>query len=115
MSETPTTITWDDFAKVDMRVGKIIRVEDHPKARKPAYKLWVDFGPLGVKTSSAQLTRRYRKEDLEGRLVVAVVNFPPRRIADFTSEVLVLGAMGPDNDVILLQPDQPTPLGWPIG
>lgn len=115
MSEPSPLITWDDFAKVDMRVGKIIRVEDHPKARKPAYKLWIDFGPLGVKTSSAQLTRRYRKEDLVGRLVVAVVNFPPRRIADFISEVLVLGAMGPDNDVILLQPDQPTPLGWPIG
>jgi len=107
-------ITYEDFAKVDMRVGQVIRVEDFPKARKPAYKLWIDFGPLGVKTSSAQLTRRYRKDDLVGRQVVAVVNFPPRQIADFKSEVLVLGAVNDDGDVVLLQPDQPVPLGWRI-
>ena len=107
-------ITYEDFVKVDMRVGQVIRVEDFPNARKPAYKLWIDFGPLGVKTSSAQLTRRYRKDDLLGRQVVAVVNFPPRQIADFKSEVLVLGAVNDDGDVVLLQPDQPVPLGWRI-
>jgi tRNA-binding protein len=105
------TITFDDFLKVDMRVGKIVQVEDFPKARKPAYKLWIDFGELGIKKSSAQLTKLYRKEDLLDRTVIAVVNFPPRQVADFQSEVLVLGAMVTDAEVVLLQPDQPVEPG----
>ncbi len=108
------TIAFDDFLKVDMRVGKIIRVEDFPKARKPAYKLWIDFGALGVKQSSAQLTKLYRKEDLLYRHVIAVVNFPPRQVADFQSEVLVLGAMASDTEVVLLQPDRLVELGTRI-
>jgi len=106
-------ITFDDFAKVDIRVGRIIKVEDFPKARKPAYKLWVDFGPeLGTKKSSAQLTKLYTGEELLNRLVLAVVNFPPRQIADFQSEVLVLGLPAPDRDTVaLIQPERDTPLG----
>ncbi|MBO8129262.1 MAG: tRNA-binding protein [Peptococcaceae bacterium] len=105
-------ITIDDFKKVDMRVGRIIKVEDFPKARKPAYKLYIDFGKeLGVKKSSAQITKLYRREDLEGRLVIGVVNFPPRQIADFMSEVLVLGVDDGKGGVILLQPDRDAPLG----
>jgi tRNA-binding protein len=107
-------ISFNEFMKVDIRVGRVTRVEDFPAARKPAYKLWIDFGPLGIKKSSAQLTRLYQKEDLLDRLVAAVVNFPPRQVADFMSEVLVLGAMGEDNEVILLQPDRPVSLGMKI-
>jgi tRNA-binding protein len=107
-------ITINDFDKIDMRVGRIVKVEDFPKARKPAYKLWIDFGELGIKKSSAQLTLLYTKEDLLDRLVVAVVNFPPRQVADFSSEVLVLGAVSDGDDVILLQTDRPVPLGWKI-
>ena len=99
-------ITWDDFVKVDVRVGRIVVAEPFPEARKPAYRLRIDFGELGERPSSAQLTRRYRAEELPGRLVVAVVNFPPKRIAGFVSEVLVLGAMAADDDVVLLAPDQ---------
>jgi len=106
-----TQITYDDFEKVDIRVGKIIRVEDLPKARKPAYKLWIDFGNLGVKKSSAQITKLYRKDDLVGRLTIAVINFPPRQIADFISEVLVLGVVLDNDEVVLLQPDSDVPLG----
>jgi tRNA-binding protein len=96
-------ITFDDFLKVDMRVGRIVTVEAFPEARKPAWKLRVDFGPeLGVKRSSAQITN-YAREELEGRLVVAVVNFPPRQIGPVRSEVLVLGAMRGDT-VVLLEP-----------
>jgi tRNA-binding protein len=96
-------ITFDDFLKVDMRVGRIVEVEEFPEARRPAWKLRVDFGPeLGTKRSSAQITN-YAREELEGRLVVAVVNFPPRQIGPVRSEVLVLGALR-DETVILLQP-----------
>ncbi len=96
-------ITFDDFLKVDMRVGRVVDVEEFPEARKPAWKLRVDFGPeIGVKRSSAQITN-YAREELEGRLVVAVVNFPPRQIGPVRSEVLVLGAMRGDT-VILLEP-----------
>ena len=104
-------ISYDDFEKVDMRIGKIIKVEEFPEAKKSSYKLKIDFGSLGVKTSSAQITYLYSKEDLIERLVVAVVNFPPKNIAGFQSEVLVLGI--PDNKgrVILLQPDMDAPLG----
>ncbi len=98
-------IEYDDFAKVDMRVGRIVAVEDFPQARRPAWKLRIDFGPeLGVKRSSAQITN-YAREELEGRLVVAVVNFPPRQIGPVLSEVLVLGAVADDHPVLLLEPD----------
>ena len=105
------TISLEDFLKVDMRVGKIIKVEDFPEARKPAYKLTVDFGPLGIKRSSAQITKRYKKEQLVGRQIVAVVNFPPKQIANVVSEVLVLGAVTKQGDVILLKPDEDVALG----
>jgi tRNA-binding protein len=103
--------TIEDFAKIDMRVGRIMRVEDFPEARSPAWKLEVDFGPeVGVKRSSAQITH-YTREDLEGRLVVGVVNLPPRRIAGFESEVLVLGALDEEKGVVLLRPDDDVELG----
>lgn len=107
-----TTIGFGDFLKVDVRVGRILRVEDFPKARTPACKLWIDFGPeIGERKTSAQLTRHYSPEALLGRLVVAVVNFPPKQVADFMSEVLVLGVPDADGEVVLLSPDQDVPLG----
>ena len=103
-------IDFDDFLKVDVRVGRIVRVEDFPEARKPAWKLTLDFGPeLGERKSSAQITN-YTREQLEGSLVVAVVNFPPRQIGPVKSEVLVLGVPDADGDVILLRPDEDVPL-----
>ncbi|HXI34211.1 MAG TPA: tRNA-binding protein [Gemmatimonadales bacterium] len=107
-------ISYDDFAKVDIRVGRIVQVDDFPKARKPAFKLRIDFGELGVKTSSAQITTHYRKEELQQRLVIAVVNFPPRQIADFFSEVLTLGVIQAEGDVVLVGPDRDVPLGLRI-
>jgi tRNA-binding protein len=99
--------TIEDFDKLDMRVGRVTRVDDFPEARQPAWKLEIDFGAeVGVKHSSAQITH-YSREQLEGRTVVAVVNFPPRRIAGFASEVLVLGALDPDKGVVLLTPEDP--------
>ncbi|GAB1544884.1 tRNA-binding protein [Scytonema sp. NUACC21] len=109
-----TEITYKEFEKVDIRVGKIIKVEDFPKARKPAYKLWIDFGDLGIKKSSAQITKLYEKEDLIDRLILAVTNFSPRQIADFMSEVLVLGVVLEDGEVTLIQPDRDVPLGKKI-
>ena len=107
----PEQIVYDDFAAVDMRVGRVIEVEDFPEARKPAWKLAIDFGPeIGVKRSSAQITN-YDREQLEGRLVVGVVNFPPRQIGPVRSEVLVLGASDAKGRVILLAPDADVPLG----
>ena len=100
------TIQYPDFERVDIRVGKIVRAESFSNARKPAYKLWLDFGGLGIKQSSAQITRCYTCADLIGRSVLAVVNFPPKRVADFTSEVLVLGAVPGDGDVMLVAPDR---------
>jgi len=108
-------ITWDDFAKVDIRVGRIVRVDDFPKARKSAYRLQVDFGELGVKTSSAQIMKYYDKADLVGKLVLAVVNFPPRQIANFFSEVLTLGVVLGDGDIVLVHPERDVPLGSRIG
>jgi tRNA-binding protein len=99
---------------VDIRVGRIIQVDDFPKARKPAFKLRIDFGALGVKTSSAQITTHYRKEELQQRLVIAVVNFPPRQIADFFSEVLTLGVIQAEGDVVLVGPDRDVLLGLQI-
>ena len=104
-------ITYEDFEKVDIRVGRVIRAEDFPKAQNPAYKLWIDFGNLGVKKSSAQITRLYHKDDLTGRLVLAVVNFPPRQVADFMSEVLILGVMLDRGEVVLVQPERDVPPG----
>ncbi len=106
--------TFDQFLEIDMRVGRVTRVEDFPEARKPAWKLTVDFGPeIGERRSSAQV-RNYTREELEGRLVVAVVNFPPRQIGPFMSEVLVLGAPDEEGRVILLHPDHEVPLGGRI-
>jgi tRNA-binding protein len=104
-------IAYDDFAAVDMRVGRVVAVEDFPEARKPAWKLTIDFGDeIGVKRSSAQVTN-YGREELEGRLVVGVVNFPPRQIGPVRSEVLVVGASDSEGRVILLAPDADVPLG----
>jgi tRNA-binding protein len=108
-------ITWDDFAKVDIRVGRILQVDDFPKARKPAYQLRIDFGELGIKSSSAQITKYYEKAELVGKLVLAVVNFPPRQIATFFSEVLTLGVVLGEGDIVLVHPDREVPLGSRIG
>jgi tRNA-binding protein len=108
-------IGWPDFERVDLRVGVVVDAQAFPEARRPAYKLWIDFGPLGVKRSSAQITRHYRLGDLVGRHVVAVVNFPPKRIGPFLSEVLVLGAYDEAGEVVLLQPDQRVTPGAKIG
>jgi tRNA-binding protein len=106
------TIGFDDFLKVDIRVGRILRAEPFPEARKPALKLWVDYGPeIGEKKSSAQITRHYAPEDLTGRLVLGVVNFPPRQIGPFMSEALVLGVPDDQGEVVLLTPDKDVPLG----
>jgi tRNA-binding protein len=107
-------ISVEQFFQSEIRVGRIVQVEDFPKAKKPAYKLWIDFGSLGIKQSSAQITKRYAKSDLQGRQVLAVTNFPPRKIADFISEVLVLGIEVAEGDVILLCPDEEVPLGAPV-
>ena len=105
-------ISFDDFLKVDVRVGTVIRAEPYPEARKPAIKLWIDFGDeLGEKKTSAQITAHYTPEALVGRQVLAVVNFPPRQIGKFMSEVLVLGTADPDGGIVLIGPDQPVPNG----
>lgn len=108
-------ISWNDFEKIDIRTGTIIEVNDFPEARKPAYQLTIDFGKLGIKKSSAQITRHYRKDDLLNKQIIAVVNFPPKQIASFFSECLILGVYDDNNDVILLQPDQVTGNGLKIG
>jgi tRNA-binding protein len=114
MSEAKEEIPFDTFAAVDMRVGRVIGVEEFPEARVPAWKLEIDFGErIGTKRSSAQITN-YEREELEGRLVVAVVNFAPRRIGPFLSEVLVLGALDDEKGVVLLRPDDDVALGDPI-
>ena len=109
------SISWEDFERVDMRVGVVVDAQEFPEARRPALKLQINFGPLGVKRSSAQITRRYSPGALIGRRVVAVVNFAPKRIGPFTSEVLVLGAYDDAGDVILLRPDVDVSPGSRIG
>jgi tRNA-binding protein len=105
-------IGFDDFLKVDIRVGRVLEAEPLPQARKPALKLMIDFGPeIGVKKSSAQITKHYRADELIGRLVLAVVNFPPRQIGKIMSEVLTLGVPDEAGEVVLLQPEQDVPLG----
>jgi tRNA-binding protein len=106
------TIRYEDFARIDIRLGRIVRAEPFPEARKPAIRLWVDFGgAVGVKRSSAQITRHYTPEGLVGRQVLAVVNFPPRQIGPVMSEVLVLGVPDPDGEVVLIGPDFQVPEG----
>ncbi|MEM8824993.1 MAG: tRNA-binding protein [Pseudomonadota bacterium] len=105
-------ISFDDFLKVDIRVGRVTRAEPYPEARKPALKMWIDFGPdLGERKTSAQITAHYTPESLVGRQVLAVVNFPPRQVGRFMSEVLVLGLPDENGEVVLLSPDQEVPLG----
>jgi len=109
------TITWEDFEKVEMRVGTILEANDFPKARKPAYQLTIDFGEFGIKKSSAQIVGLYSKEELIGKQIIAVVNFPPKQIANFISECLVMGVYNENNDVVLLSPDRKTKNGCKIG
>ncbi|AQG81107.1 tRNA-binding protein [Spirosoma montaniterrae] len=109
------SITWPDFEQVDIRTGTVVAAEAFPQARKPAYKLTIDFGPLGLKRTSAQLTKLYQLNELVGKQVVAVVNFPPKQIATFMSECLVLGAVQDDGTVTLLQTERPTENGLRIG
>jgi tRNA-binding protein len=105
-------VSYADFDKLDVRIGRVLRADDFPEARKPAYKLLIDFGPeIGTRRSSAQLTRHYRREELEGRLVLAVVNFPPRQIGPFLSEVLTLGVPDSEGAVVLIVPDKNVPVG----
>ncbi|WP_431244581.1 tRNA-binding protein [Flavobacterium sp. P21] len=109
-------LTWNEFERTDMRVGTIMEVNDFPEARKPAFQLTIDFGSeIGIRKSSAQITKRYKKEDLVNRQIVAVVNFPKKQIGKFMSECLVLGAVGEEGDVILLAPDFKIENGLRIG
>lgn len=109
------TISWNDFERIDIRAGTIIEVKEFPKAKKPAYKLTIDFGEMGIKRSSAQITKFYSPEELIGQQVIAVVNFPPKQIADFISECLVLGIYDENKDVVLIQPKQSVSNGLKIG
>lgn len=108
-------ISWSDFEKIEMRAGTVIDAADFPNAKKPAYQLTIDFGELGVKRSSAQITTLYQKENLIGKQVIAVVNFPVKQIGNFFSECLVLGVYNQNNDVVLLQPSLPVKNGCKVG
>jgi tRNA-binding protein len=109
------TITWEDFEKIDIRTGTIVSAKPFPKAKKPAYQLIIDFGPQGTRQSSAQITQLYSVDELIGQQVIAVVNFPPKQIANFTSECLVLGIYNENNEVVLLQPHSKVSNGLKIG
>jgi tRNA-binding protein len=109
------SITWEDFSKLDIRVGTILEVSDFPKARNPSFQIKIDFGELGVRNSSAQITALYKKEDLPGRQVIAVVNFPPKQIANYISECLILGVYGSSSEVILLHPERAVMNGSKVG
>lgn len=104
-------ISWDDFLKVELRAGTIVDVKDFPEARKPAYQLWIDFGELGIKRSSAQITKLYKKEELLGKQVLCVTNFPPKKIGPFESEVLTTGFVLKDESVVLIHPERKVPNG----
>ena len=110
-----TNITWYDFAKIDIRAGTITEVNNFPKAKNPAWQITIDFGEFGIKRSSAQITHLYDKETLVGKQVIAIVNFPPKQIANFFSECLVLGVYTDKKEVVLLTPDRPVENGWKIG
>jgi tRNA-binding protein len=108
-------ISFEDFQKIDMRAGKILSAEEFPKAKKPAYKLMIDFGgEIGIKRSSAQITKLYSTQELVGTMIIAVVNFPPKQIADFISEVLVLGIEHEDGEVVLLRPEREVEVGQSV-
>ncbi|MDD5486766.1 MAG: tRNA-binding protein [Dehalococcoidales bacterium] len=104
-------VNFEDFNKLDIRIGKIIKAEVFPEARNPSYKLWIDLGELGIKKSSAQITRLYQTAELAGKYVVTIANFPPKSIAGFTSEILVLGVVLENGDCVLLEPDRPVKPG----
>lgn len=109
-------LTWEEFEKVEMRIGTILEVNDFPEARKPAYRLWIDFGEdIGIKKSSAQITTCYKKDELVGKQIVAVVNFPKKQIGNWMSECLVMGSLGKDNEVILLSSDKKVENGLRVG
>ena len=110
-----STIEWLDFEKIDLRVGTILEVNDFPQAKKPAWQLTIDFGGYGIRKSSAQITDLYDKQELIGKQVIAVLNFPPKQIANFFSECLVLGVYTDKKEVVLLTPDRPVANGWKIG
>ena len=114
-NSTAMLITWEDFEKIDIRIGTITEVFDFPDARKPAYQLTIDFGVLGIRRSSAQITSLYKKEELVGLQIVAIVNFPKKQIARFFSECLVLGIYTDKNEVVLLQPERKVENGWKAG
>jgi tRNA-binding protein len=109
------TISWTDFEKIDIRVGTIVEAKEFPEARRPAYQITIDFGELGIKRSSAQITRSYKIQELIGQQVIAVVNFPPKQIASFFSECLVLGVYDENKDVVLLEPKQSVSNGSKVG
>lgn len=115
MTETIKTITWQDFTNVDMRIGTVISAEEFKEVKNPAYKLMVDFGELGIKKTSAQITKLYNPMELVGKQVVAVVNFPPKQIANIMSECLILGGVGNNKEVTLISPDKQVENGMKIG
>jgi len=108
-------ISWEDFEKIDIRAGTILEVNDFPKAKNPSFRITIDFGELGIKNSAAQLTSVYKKEDLVGKQIIAIVNFPPKQIANYFSECLVLGVYTRENKVVLLEPDRKVDNGNKIG